>query len=165
MRAPFVLVVGSINVDLVAAVATLPRPGETVIGPAVQRHGGGKGANAAVAAARLGARVALIGAVGDDDLGAGALSELRAEDVDVQGVAVLAGAPTGAALIVVDEAGENQIAVGAGANHALEPDAITAAMARAPGRMRLRRRQRRARPTRAWSPPCAPRSTPACPAC
>jgi ribokinase len=128
VSAPSVLVVGSINVDLVAAVASLPRPGETVIGPAVERHGGGKGANAAVAAARLGARVALVGAVGDDDLGTRALSELRAEGIDVDAVAVLTGVPTGAALIVVDADGENQIAVGAGANHALEPDVVAAAL-------------------------------------
>ncbi|MEP6953374.1 MAG: PfkB family carbohydrate kinase [Solirubrobacteraceae bacterium] len=129
MSAPSVLVVGSVNVDLVAAVASLPRPGETVIGPGVGSHGGGKGANAAVAAARLGASVALIGAVGDDDFGSRALSDLRAESVDVEAVAVLADVPTGAALIVVDAAGENQIAVGAGANHALEPGAVAAAMA------------------------------------
>jgi ribokinase len=128
VNAPSVLVVGSVNVDLVASVPALPGPGETVLGPAVERHGGGKGANAAVAARRLGARVALVGAVGDDDLGAGALAELRAEGIDVERVAVLADVPTGAALIVVDAAGENQIAVGAGANHALEPDAVTAAM-------------------------------------
>ena len=128
MNAPSVVVVGSVNVDLVASVPALPGPGETVVGPAVERHGGGKGANAAVAAARLGARVALIGAVGDDDLGAGALAELRGEGVDVERVAVLAGVPTGAALIVVDTAGENQIAVGAGANHALEPRVVVAAL-------------------------------------
>ena len=129
MTVPFVLVVGSINVDLVATVPALPGPGETVIGPGIERHGGGKGANAAVAAARLGARTALIGAVGDDDLGAGALRELTAEGVDVGAVAVLSGVATGAALIVVDDAGENQIAVGAGANAALPPDAVVAAMA------------------------------------
>ena len=128
MRTPSVLVVGSVNVDLVASVPALPGPGETVVGPAVQRHGGGKGANAAVAAARLGARVAMIGAVGDDDLGAGALAELRGEGIDVGRVAVLAGVPTGAALIVVDAAGENQIAVGAGANHGLAPETVVAAM-------------------------------------
>lgn len=124
MRAPAVLVVGSINVDLVATVPALPGPGETVLGPAIERHGGGKGANAAVAAARLGAPTALIGAVGGDDLGAGALRELEAEGVDVSAVRVLDGVATGAALIVVDRAGENQIAVGAGANHALEPGAV-----------------------------------------
>ncbi|QJY50630.1 ribokinase [Pseudonocardia broussonetiae] len=110
------LVVGAVNVDLVVAAPRLPGPGETVVGDGTQRFGGGKGANAAVAAARAGAAVALVGAVGDDDLGAGALDELRAEGVDVTGVAVLAGRATGVALIVVDGAGENQIAVGAGAN-------------------------------------------------
>lgn len=111
-----VLVVGAVNVDLVVAAPRLPGPGETVVGDGMERFGGGKGANAAVAAARAGAAVALVGAVGDDDLGAGALDELRAEGVDVTGVAVLAGRATGVALIVVDGAGENQIAVGAGAN-------------------------------------------------
>jgi len=116
-----VLVVGAVNVDMVVAASRLPGPGETVVGGGVQRFGGGKGANAAVAAARAGARVALIGAVGGDDLGAGALDELRAEGVDVTGVAVLEGAATGVALIVVDEVGENQIAVGAGANAGVPP--------------------------------------------
>lgn len=111
-----VLVVGAVNVDLVVAAPRLPGPGETVVGGGMERHGGGKGANAAVAAARAGARVALVGAVGDDDLGAAALDELRAEHVDVTGVAVVPGAATGVALIVVDPAGENQITVGAGAN-------------------------------------------------
>jgi ribokinase len=126
-----VAVVGSINVDLVAAVAVLPAPGETVLGRRIERHGGGKGANAAVAAARLGARVRLIGAVGDDDVGAGALAELRAAGVDVAAVAVLAGEPTGMALIVVDRQGENQIAVGAGANAALGADHVRTALGRA----------------------------------
>ncbi|MBW0135805.1 bifunctional hydroxymethylpyrimidine kinase/phosphomethylpyrimidine kinase [Pseudonocardia abyssalis] len=110
------LVVGAVNVDLVVAAPRLPGPGETVVGDGMERFGGGKGANAAVAAARAGAAVVLVGAVGDDDLGAAALDELRAEGVDVSGVAVLPGRATGVALIVVDAAGENQIAVGAGAN-------------------------------------------------
>jgi ribokinase len=119
VSAAAVVVVGSVNVDLVAVMPTLPGPGETVIGPGVERHGGGKGANAAVAAARLGAGVALVAAVGDDAFGAEALADLERDGVDVSAVAVLPGAPTGAALIVVDRAGENQIAVGAGANFAL----------------------------------------------
>jgi ribokinase len=127
-----VAVVGSINVDLVAAVAALPAPGETVLGRRIERHGGGKGANAAVAAARLGARVRMIAAVGDDDVGAGALAELRDAGVDVSAVAVLGGEPTGMALIVVDRRGENQIAVGAGANAALDAAHVAAAL-RAPG--------------------------------
>ena len=94
----------------------LPGPGETVLGDRLDRHGGGKGANAAVAAARLGADVRLVAAVGDDDLGAQALEELAAEGVGLEGAERLSDVPTGAALIVVDAAGENQIAVGAGAN-------------------------------------------------
>lgn len=119
MTVPVVVVVGAINVDLVVAAARLPGPGETVVGGGVQRHGGGKGANAAVAAARAGADVRLVGAVGADDTGAAALAELRADGVDTAGVAVLSGVPTGVALIVVDDHGENQIAVGAGANSAV----------------------------------------------
>jgi ribokinase len=119
-----VVVVGAINVDLVVAAPRLPGPGETVVGGGLQTFGGGKGANAAVAAARIGATVKLIGAVGDDDTGAAALAELRAEGVDVDDVAVIAGESTGVALIVVDDRGENQIAVGAGANAALPVEHI-----------------------------------------
>lgn len=119
------IVVGAINVDLVVAAPRLPGPGETVVGGGLQTFGGGKGANAAVAAARAGAEVRLIGAVGDDDTGAAALAELRNEGVDVGDVAVLAGESTGVALIVVDDHGENQIAVGAGANAAITADHIT----------------------------------------
>ncbi|GAA1265252.1 ribokinase [Pseudonocardia aurantiaca] len=126
-----VVVVGAINVDLVVAADRLPGPGETVVGPGLERHGGGKGANAAVAAARAGAAVRLVGAVGADDTGRAALAELRAEGVEVGEVAVLDGAPTGVALIVVDSAGENQIAVGAGANAHVHADAVRAALARA----------------------------------
>jgi ribokinase len=111
-----VVVVGSINADLVVAVDALPAAGETVTGGRFARWGGGKGANQAVAAARLGARVALVGAVGDDDFGADALRALQDEGIDVYGVARLAGVPTGVALIVVDAHGENQIAVASGAN-------------------------------------------------
>jgi len=112
-----VLVVGSINVDLVCSVDRLPAAGETVTGGRFAQFGGGKGANQAVAAARLGARVSLVGAVGDDEFGSQALDELRLEGVDVSGVA-LVDAPTGVALITVDKAGENQIAVASGANAA-----------------------------------------------
>jgi len=134
--APRVLVVGSINVDLVVHAERLPGPGETVLGGRFARGGGGKSANQAVAAARLGARVELVGAVGDDDLGAEALAELEAEGVGVGGVARLPGVATGVALIVVDPAGENQIAVASGANAALDAGAVTravAAQAAAPG--------------------------------
>ena len=117
---PVVVVVGAVNVDLVVVAPTLPAPGETVVGGGLQTYGGGKGANAAVAAARVGAAVKLIAAVGDDDHGRAALAELAAEGVDVEGVAVLRGESTGVALIVVDDSGENQIAVGAGANAAID---------------------------------------------
>ncbi len=121
-------VVGAINVDLVVASERLPRAGETVVGVGPRSFGGGKGANAAVAAARAGADVVLVGAVGDDQTGAETLEQLAAEGVDIAGVARLAGEPTGVALIVVDAAGENQIAVGAGANGALDAAAVRAAL-------------------------------------
>ena len=126
-----VIVVGAVNVDLVVAAPRLPGPGETVVGGGLQTFGGGKGANAAVAAARAGASVRLIGAVGDDDTGVAALAELRNEGVDVSDVAVLAGESTGVALIVVDDRGENQIAVGSGANAAITVDHIERCLAAA----------------------------------
>lgn len=110
-----VLVVGSINQDLVVSADRLPAPGQTVLGADLQRYGGGKGANAAVAASRIGASVTLLGAVGDDDLGRSALAELEDEGVDVTHVARVDGRTTGTALIVVAN-GENQIAVAQGAN-------------------------------------------------
>lgn len=119
-----VLVIGAINVDVVVKTTRLPGPGETVVGEDVRRFGGGKGANAAVAAARAGAQVALVGAVGDDDNGRAALAELAAEGVDVSDVVVLRGVATGVALIVVDVNGENQIAVAAGANGRLDAEHI-----------------------------------------
>lgn len=128
-----VLVVGAVNVDLVVTAPRLPAPGETVVGPSAERFGGGKGANAAVAAARAGARVRYCGAVGGDDTGRGALAELRAEGIDVTDVAVLDGVSTGTALIVVDHDGENQIAVGSGANAAVTPEITRAAVERASG--------------------------------
>ncbi|HTT93999.1 MAG TPA: PfkB family carbohydrate kinase [Solirubrobacterales bacterium] len=121
-------VVGAINVDLVVSSERLPRAGETVVGDGPRSFGGGKGANAAVAAARAGAEVVLVGAVGDDQTGAETLARLAAEGVDVGGVARLGEVPTGVALIVVDAAGENQIAVGAGANGALGADAVRTAL-------------------------------------
>src|SRR5215217_6698652 len=124
---PSVLVVGSINVDLTVHAERLPAPGETVAGGRLERTGGGKGANQAVAAARAGAAVVLAGAVGDDELGAEALAELRAECIDVSAVARLGGVATGVALIVVDRAGDNQIAVASGANHAVSAAHVRAA--------------------------------------
>jgi ribokinase len=118
-----VVVVGSINVDLVVAVERLPAAGETVAGGRFAQHGGGKSANQAVAAARLGAAVTLVGAVGSDAMGDEAVEALEAEGVDVAGIARV-DAPTGVALIVVDARGENQIAVASGANAVLELPAL-----------------------------------------
>jgi ribokinase len=120
---PRVVVVGSINVDLVVAVASLPAAGETVTGGRFARHGGGKSANQAVAAARLGASVSFVGAVGEDEMGVSAVSELSSEGIDVSAVSRVS-APTGVALIVVDSAGENQIAVASGANASLVVDSL-----------------------------------------
>jgi ribokinase len=122
--APQILVVGSINVDLVVAAARLPRPGETIEGGRFEQHFGGKGANQAVAAARAGARVALIGAVGDDAYGHASVEALRAEGVDVGGVRFVSE-PTGVALIAVAESGENQIVIAPGANAALRPSDVS----------------------------------------
>jgi ribokinase len=127
---PTVVVVGAINVDLVVVASRLPGPGETVVGGGLQTYGGGKGANAAVAATRAGGDVHLIGAVGADDTGSAALAELVAEGINVENVAVLGGESTGVALIVVDDRGENQIAVGAGANAAVGADHVRQSLRR-----------------------------------
>jgi ribokinase len=127
-----VLVIGSINADLVVTLDRLPEAGETVTGGRFARHGGGKGANQAVAAARAGARVRFAGAVGDDDLGAAAIDELAAEGVDVGAIARLDGEPTGVALIAVDREGRNQIAVASGANARVDAALVARALAAAP---------------------------------
>jgi ribokinase len=106
---------------MVVSAEVLPGAGETVVGAGPVRHGGGKGANAAVAAGRSGVRVRLIGAVGRDDAADIALREVREAGVELEGLAILEAEPTGVALIVVDRRGENQIAVGTGANGALDP--------------------------------------------
>ncbi len=117
-------VVGSINVDVTASVVRLPQAGETVMGGDLRRDAGGKGANQAAAAARLGAQVRMVGAVGDDPDGLRMLQNLRDTGIDVSGV-WLGDAPTGTALITVDEAGENQIVVYAGANHDVTLDGVS----------------------------------------
>ena len=111
-------VVGSINLDLVARVERLPRPGETLAARTLERVPGGKGANQAVAAARLGASVRLRGAVGRDELADEALRELQASGVDLDLDRV---GSTGVALVLVDDSGETQIVVAAGANAAVTP--------------------------------------------
>jgi ribokinase len=118
-------VVGSTNVDRTVSVPRLPGRGETVLGDAIRISPGGKGANAAAAAARAGAEVTFISAVGDDEDGHSAIATLRSEGVGVEGVTVLAGAATGAALIITDDQGANLIAVAAGANARLSEDHVT----------------------------------------
>jgi ribokinase len=118
-----VIVVGSVNVDLFTYVARLPHPGETVVGGRFARAHGGKGANQAVAAARLGARTLFVGAVGNDDLGRAATDALGQEGVDVSQVRTVDG-HTGVAQIIVDAKGENLIAVASGANDGVTGDMV-----------------------------------------
>ncbi|MCX5133069.1 MULTISPECIES: ribokinase [unclassified Streptomyces] len=120
------LVVGSANADLVVRVERRPAAGETVLGSDLVVHPGGKGANQAVAAARLGARTALLARVGDDGHGRLLLDAQRAAGVDTVGVLV-GGAPTGVALITVDPSGDNSIVVSPGANGRLAPEDVRAA--------------------------------------
>ncbi|WP_062946968.1 ribokinase [Brachybacterium sp. sponge] len=121
-----IVVVGSVNVDLLAQVQRHPRPGETLHGTGGQMLPGGKGANQAVAAARLGARVAMVGAVGSDVQAEAALSALREAGVDLGHVAEIEG-PTGLAIVTVAEDGENSIVVIAGANDAMDAARVRAA--------------------------------------
>ncbi|WP_033313943.1 ribokinase [Streptomyces iakyrus] len=120
------LVVGSANADLVIGVERRPGAGETVLGSDLAVHPGGKGANQAVAAARLGARTALLARVGDDAHGRLLLDSQREAGVDTVGVLV-GGAPTGVALITVDPSGDNSIVVSPGANGRLTPEDVRAA--------------------------------------
>lgn len=113
-----VAVVGGINMDLVVATERLPNPGETINGGDLQQFGGGKGANQAIAAARMGAEVSLIGRVGNDDFGAALRVALERDGVDTRGVRAI-DAPSGVALIVVATGGSNMIIVSPGANHLL----------------------------------------------
>ena len=124
---PRVTVLGSLNMDISVTVPRLPEPGATVLGSAARFTPGGKGANQAVAAARLGAGVRMAGCVGDDDFGRRLLAALREEGVDHQGVRVTADAPTGLAMISVDHAGENIITVAPGANHEVGDEQVAVA--------------------------------------
>ena len=115
-------VIGSINLDIVARVKYFPQPGETVTNAVVSRFPGGKGANQAVAAHRLGATVFMVGRVGNDPHAEEALQILRKEGVDLSYCKTLENQATGLALIVVNEAGENQIVVAPGANAAFDAE-------------------------------------------
>lgn len=123
-----VYMVGSVNVDVTLPVEQLPPPGVTILAGDPVRSGGGKGANVAVAAARDGADIRLVAAVGDDEPGERSLAELRADAVDTTGVAVLPGRPTGLAMICVDPSGENFVVVAPGANSGLTPEHVVAGL-------------------------------------
>ena len=116
LSSPHVVVIGSINMDMVVRAASIPMPGQTVSGHHFSTVPGGKGANQAVAAARCGARVSMIGRVGNDDFGQRLLLGLKANNVDTTAVMVSEGVHTGCATIIVDDNGENAICVAGGAN-------------------------------------------------
>lgn len=124
-----ITVVGSLNMDLFIETARLPSPGETVLGRNFRGAPGGKGANQALAVARMAGACAMVGAVGDDDFGEEMLANLRAAGIDVNAVARRAGAPSGVAMIAVDSNGQNQIVVASGANETLSPDDIASHVA------------------------------------
>ena len=119
-----IAVLGSANMDVVTKVAHIPRPGETVLGKSVRRYPGGKGANQAVAAARLGESVAFFGKVGVDAFGGELLASLQGDGIDVSAVERDPDLPSGQATILVDEAGKNAIACTLGANGAVDADYV-----------------------------------------
>lgn len=123
MQAPKIAVIGSINMDLVTTSERFPQPGETLLGSGFTQFTGGKGANQAVAAARLGASVSLIGAVGDDGFGSTLLESLQKEGVDTNAVHIAADHPSGIANITVAQ-GDNHIIVVSGANFALSAKSV-----------------------------------------
>lgn len=123
-QAPRIVVVGSLNVDQTLRVPRIPAPGETLLARGALTCFGGKGANQAVAAARAGGRVRMIGCVGDDDHGVRYQERLVAEGIDPAGVITAQSTPTGSAFITVDDAGENTIVVHSGANHELSEEHV-----------------------------------------
>ncbi len=126
---PHIVVVGSLNMDLVVEVPTIPQPGETVLGDNFATFPGGKGANQAVAAARLGAQVSLIGRVGSDAFGDQLLASAQDAGINVSHVGRDQTAATGVAMIAVDAQGQNSIAVASGANFCLTVDEVRSAWA------------------------------------
>lgn len=126
-KPPVVVALGGINMDLSAAARRMPAPGETVFGDSFRVAPGGKGANQAVAAARLGASVRMVGRVGADDFGAALLDNLRREGVDASGVATDPDNPSGVAMILLDERKRNYIVAAYGANLASDHAQVEAA--------------------------------------
>ena len=119
-----IVVVGSANMDMVISAADFPQPGETLTGYGFMTNHGGKGANQAVAAARLGANVSFVGKVGDDDFGRATVEMMRKEGIDVSALTITKDAPTGVALITTIPNGENTIVIEPGANAKLTPEDI-----------------------------------------
>lgn len=124
-----IVVVGSFNMDLVVRLPAIPRPGETLLGGVFATYPGGKGSNQAVAAARLGGEVTMIGRVGDDAFGDQLLSMARSEGIDTRFVHIDPNAATGVALIEVDAQGQNSIAVASGANFTLTAEDVASSFA------------------------------------
>lgn len=127
MANPHIIVLGSVNADLVLRSSKLPCPGETVVGGEFYQAGGGKGANQAVAAARTASGpVGFVAAVGNDEFGKTSLRQFRKEGILTQHIRMVDGEATGVALIMVDEQGENLISVASGANACLTPEHVAA---------------------------------------
>jgi ribokinase len=122
-----ILVLGSINMDMVVRAKHLPAPGETVLGRDFKTIPGGKGANQAVGIARLGAQVAMCGKLGEDEFGQALRDNLVAEGIDVSQIRVAEEAPSGIAIITLDEAGQNSIVVASGANMKIAPEEVISA--------------------------------------
>jgi ribokinase len=127
MPKPHIVVVGSLNIDLIGVSPRLPQVGESIIGSDFRRAAGGKGANQAIAAARLGAQVSLVGRLGQDEFAAALLENLRESQVEHAWVKLTAEAPTGVALILVDDAGQNYLVIVPGANGCLTSQDVEAA--------------------------------------
>ena len=119
-----IIVFGSINIDLIMQVKRFPHPGETVLTGAYEWMPGGKGMNQAIAACRAGAKVAMVGCVGDDGFGTRAMNALRREGVSTSGVTQSEDLPTGCATIFIDETGENQVVVAQGANGEVKAEQV-----------------------------------------
>ncbi|NRF91612.1 ribokinase [Paenibacillus frigoriresistens] len=119
-----IVVVGSLNMDLVVVAPRIALEGETILGGLFSTMPGGKGANQAVAASRLGAKVHMVGCVGDDGFGQELLAHLNQENIDTEYVSTLAGISSGVAMITVNESGENSIVVSSGANARMTPDHV-----------------------------------------
>lgn len=123
-----IMIIGSINMDLVTKVDHIPKVGETILGTSFSQIPGGKGANQAVAVARLGASIKMIGKVGNDSSGEILLNKLREDNVGIEYIASDSNEPTGTALITVEESGDNSIVVVPGANFAIKVEDVDVAI-------------------------------------